>query len=325
MLEQIKKNWFVVVVALILLVASGFYINDQMKSVVRGKRVDGQQVVFSIAGDIFLVEDYQNELNELLGDSAMYQIFERELLNSLEISEDEAVDAKLRAESTINYIKQSQGSKGLEALERDLKALGYEGIDSFVTYNENLTKYQNLVKAHFLNNYDRLFKQYVENDKPRLVKHILVSMEDVENPTEAELKKMETIEEALADGKKFEEIATNYSDDTETAKNGGSIGVVDANSSLVPPQFLEAMLSLEASETSGWIDTQYGKHLIYVEETDFEKLLNDTTYFGELTEEYNKEVGQALWDITKNLDIEFHNSDVENKIKNLLGIDKEEA
>ncbi|HLV49783.1 MAG TPA: peptidylprolyl isomerase [Erysipelothrix sp.] len=324
MLEQIKKNWFVVVVALILLVASGFYINDQMKSVVRGKRVDGQQVVFSIAGDIFLVEDYQNELNELLGDSAMYQIFERELLNSLEISEDEAVDAKLRAESTINYIKQSQGSKGLEALERDLKALGYEGIDSFVTYNENLTKYQNLVKAHFLNNYDRLFKQYVENDKPRLVKHILVSMEDVENPTEAELKKMETIEEALADGKKFEEIATNYSDDTETAKNGGSIGVVDANSSLVP-QFLEAMLSLEASETSGWIDTQYGKHLIYVEETDFEKLLNDTNYFGELTEEYNKEVGQALWDITKNLDIEFHNSDVENKIKNLLGIDKEEA
>src|SRR5690554_645923 len=324
MLEQIKKNWFVVVVALILLVASGFYINDQMKSVVRGKRVDGQQVVFSIAGDIFLVEDYQNELNELLGDSAMYQIFERELLNSLEISEDEAVDAKLRAESTINYIKQSQGSKGLEALERDLKALGYEGIDSFVTYNENLTKYQNLVKAHFLNNYDRLFKQYVENDKPRLVKHILVSMEDVENPTEAELKKMETIEEALADGKKFEEIATNYSDDTETAKNGGSIGVVDANSSLVP-EFLEAMLSLEASETSGWIDTQYGKHLIYVEETDFEKLLNDTNYFGELTEEYNKEVGQALWDITKNLDIEFHNSDVENKIKNLLGIDKEEA
>lgn len=324
MLEQIKKNWFVVVVALILLVASGFYINDQMKSVVRGKRVDGQQVVFSIAGDNFLVEDYQNELKELLGDSAMYQIFERELLSSLELSEDEAVDARLRAESTINYIKQSQGSKGLEALERDLKALGYEGIDSFVTYNENLTKYQNLVKAHFLDNYDRLFKEYVENDKPRLVKHILVSMEDVENPTEAELEKIKTIEEALADGKKFEEVATNYSDDTETAQNGGSIGVVDSNSSLVPP-FLEAMLSLEASETSGWVDTQFGKHLIYVEETDFEKLLKDATYFGELTEEYNEEVGQALWNVTKNLDIEFHNSDVENRIKNLLGIDKEEA
>lgn len=324
MLEQLKKNWFVLVVAAILLIASGVYVVDQTKSVVKGKKVDGEQVVFSIAGHNFMAKDYQESLDSLLGDSALYQLFEKELLTNLSISEDEAVAAKLRAETYLNSVKQSQGSKGLSKLDSDLKALGYDGTDSLAQYFENITKYENLVKDYFMTNYDTLFKDYVEEKQPRLVKHILVSIADPDNLTEAETAKIERIEQALADGKAFEEVALSESDDTSSAQNGGSLGVVDADANLVE-SFLDTMLTLNAGEQSDWVDSDYGKHLIYVSETDFEKLLKDSDYFTELTELNATQVGNAIWEAASSLDIKFIDPEVENKIKSFLGIDKEEA
>ena len=324
MLEQIKKNWFVLVVAAVLLIASGFYISNQRKSIATGKKVDGEQVVFSIAGQNFLATDYQSRLDEIMGDATLYQIFERELLSGLDLDEDLKVDARLRAESALNYIKQSQGTQGLNSLEKELVALGYEGIDSLSEYYGNVTKYEILVKDYFMAHYDTLFKDYVEESKPRLVSHILISMEDPKNPTEDEVKAMQTVDQALADGKKFADVAYANSDDTSSAENGGSLGVVDADTSLVE-SFLEATLALNKGETSTWIFTDYGAHLIYVEETDFKTLLNNNHYLSLLTEENGTEVGNAIWEVAQASDIEFNKVETEEKIKTILGVNQKEA
>lgn len=323
MLETIKKNWFAVIIALFLVVVTGFYINDQSKNTVKSKKVDGKQVVFSIGKDNYFADDFQVKLDESLGDSALYQVFRRELLTNIETSKDISTDAKLRAEQTITYIKQSEGAKGLEIMERDLIALGYEGIDSLATYYENELKYQDLITESFVAQYDAVFKEDFEKNKPRLVSHILVNMEDPKNPTEAELEKVKKIEDELEKGTSFADVANLYSDDKQSAEAGGSIGVVDAEASLVTP-FLDAMLLLDKNETSEWIETEYGRHLILVEENEFEKLLRNSEYFKLLEEEHFEIVSETLMKATESIDFVFANEAVENRIKKVLGLTQED-
>lgn len=322
MLEQLKKNWFVAVVALVLVVATGFYITDQTKNTVKSKKVGGKQVVFTIGKDNYFAEDFQKDLDENLGDSAIYQVFRRELLTNLESSDDIKSDAKFRAESFITYIKQSEGQKGLDNLNKELVAMGYEGVDDLNTYYENELKYQSLISDAFMENYDEVFKKDVEENLPRLVSHILVKIEDKENPTEDELAKIKKVEEALEKGGNFEEVAMQHSEDTQSAQQGGSIGVVDKKSSLVKP-FLDAMVTLDKGEVSDWVESDYGKHIIKVDETDFKKLLKDATYFGKLEEKHSDIVAKAIWDAKDTLDFKFANDEVETRIKNVIGLEKE--
>lgn len=323
MLEQLKKNWFVLVVALLLLGASVFYVQDQSKNVVKSKKVKGEQVVFSIAGDNYLVKDFQEVLDENLGDSALYQIFRRELLTNLEASEDIKSDAKFRAESFVTYIKQSQGQKGLDQVNTELDALGYAGIDELNLYYENEAKYQKLVSDKFMENYNELFKKDFEATKPRLVSHILVKIEDAENPTEAELEKLTKVKEALDKGTPFEEVALEFSDDTQSAQQGGSIGVVDAKSQLVKP-FIDAMLPMKKGDVSDWVESEYGKHIIKVDETEFERLLKDPTYFNTLEQKNDDLVSEAIWESAQKLNFEYATPEVETRIKTVLGLVKEE-
>lgn len=323
MLEQLKKNWFVLVVAALLLGATGFYIQDQAKNTVNTKKIKGEQVVFSIAGENYFVKDFQKDMDDVLGDSALYQIFRRELLSNIETSQDIQSDAKFKSESFITYIKQSEGQKGLDQINLELEAMGYAGIDELSKYYENEAKYQELVSNKFMENYDTLFKKEVEETKPRMVSHILVKIEDPKNPTEAELEKIKKVDEALEKGTPFDEIATQYSDDTGSQKQGGNLGVVSSETQFVEP-FLDAMLKLEKDEVSGWVETTHGRHIIKVTETDFERLLKDPEYFTSIAEEKADVVNEAIWEQAEKLNFEFANADVENRIKRVLGLIKEE-
>ena len=82
MLEELKKNWFALVVALVLFIASGFYIVDQNKNKVSAKKHDGQQVVFSINKENYLADEFQEDLYDSLHESAIFQIFRKEVLSS---------------------------------------------------------------------------------------------------------------------------------------------------------------------------------------------------------------------------------------------------
>lgn len=318
MLEQIKKNWFVAIVAVILIFATIFYAKDQTKNNVKSKTVDGKQVVFSIAGENYFAEDYQAAADKQAGDSALYQIFERELLRNMETSDDIKSDAKLRAQNQLTYTKQSAGQAGVDQLNAQLIALGYEGVDSLGEYYENLLKYQELVTNYFIDNYDRLFKKYVDESKPRLVSHILVKMADPKNPTDAEKEKIKKIDEALDKKTSFGDVAALYSDDS-SKDQGGNVGVVDKDTSFVK-EFKEAALKLNKGEMSTWITTDYGQHLILIEETDFKKLLNDTDFFQDMTTKHTDEISGIMWKQAEDLGIEFLKDGVEDRLKEILGL-----
>ena len=58
MIDNLKKYWFVVVICLVLVAGIGFYAKQQIGTVLRGKTVEGKQVVSEIAGVNYFAEDY---------------------------------------------------------------------------------------------------------------------------------------------------------------------------------------------------------------------------------------------------------------------------
>lgn len=72
--------------------------------------------------------------------------------------------------------------------------------------------------------------------------------------------KIEMIEQKLEEGEDFEELAKQYSDDTGTAQNGGSLGYVSKEQMV--KEFDEALFSLDEGEISGIVETEYGFHII---------------------------------------------------------------
>jgi parvulin-like peptidyl-prolyl isomerase len=94
--------------------------------------------------------------------------------------------------------------------------------------------------------------------------HILVSWEDAwrsaaTRTQEQARSRIEEARKALEGGKKFADVAAEYSEDT-TAATGGDLGPIAPGQML--PAFEEAAMALEIGALSGVVETPYGFHLI---------------------------------------------------------------
>jgi peptidyl-prolyl cis-trans isomerase C len=118
---------------------------------------------------------------------------------------------------------------------------------------------QDYVKNHPVS--DDALKQEYENLKKRVgnkeykLSHILVATEDDAKKVEAELKK----------GGKFAKIAKSKSKDPGSADKGGDLGW-SVPSNFVQP-FGEAVLKLNKGQISDPVQTQFGWHVIKLEDT----------------------------------------------------------
>jgi len=100
-------------------------------------------------------------------------------------------------------------------------------------------------------------KEILQSD----VSHILISAESNIAKKQA-AKQIYRIRQRVLDGESFSDLARIFSDDSVSAANGGSLGWVSPGE-MVPP-FEEAFQKLPLNEMSLPIDTQYGVHLILV-------------------------------------------------------------
>lgn len=118
---------------------------------------------------------------------------------------------------------------------------------------------QDYVKSHPIT--DDVLKQEYEALKTRVgnkeykLSHILVGTEDEAKKTAAELKK----------GSKFAKVAKAKSKDPGSADKGGELGWA-VPSNFVQP-FGEAVLKLNKGQVSDPVQTQYGWHIIKLEDT----------------------------------------------------------
>ena len=103
-------------------------------------------------------------------------------------------------------------------------------------------------------------KQIIVQTKAR---HILVKVDELTTDYDAR-QKLEQLKRRIDLGDSFEEVARSHSDDTGSAANGGSLGWVSPG--VMVPQFERQMDKLEIGQMSEPFKTQFGWHIIHVQE-----------------------------------------------------------
>jgi peptidyl-prolyl cis-trans isomerase D len=108
-----------------------------------------------------------------------------------------------------------------------------------------------------------------EYNKGKEVKarHILFRLaKDADQATEATVKqKAEDVLQKLKAGADFAELAKQYSEDPGTAKNGGDLGFFSKG--MMVPEFEEKAFAMNPGDISDLIRTDYGYHILKVDET----------------------------------------------------------
>ena len=103
------------------------------------------------------------------------------------------------------------------------------------------------------------------------VRHILIKTPTAgadgkvdQKAVDAAKAKAEDIDKQLKAGADFAALAKKYSDDTASAKNGGSLGWISRGRTV--PEFEQTAFSLPKGATSGVVRTSYGFHIIHVDD-----------------------------------------------------------
>jgi len=108
-------------------------------------------------------------------------------------------------------------------------------------------------------------KDYAVQDQVK-VRHILIKEPaGADAKTDAEIKaKAEDVLKQVKAGGDFAELAKKYSDDPGSKDQGGELGFIQHG--LTVPEFDKSAFSLAPGQTSDLVKTQYGYHIIQVEE-----------------------------------------------------------
>ena len=115
---------------------------------------------------------------------------------------------------------------------------------------------------------DEIVQGYYEENKGQFIipesrhaKHILISVEaDTPEADSIAQKTLTEVQEKLAAGESFEELAKVYSKDPGSAQTGGDLGTFEQG--MMVPEFDEAVFSMKEGEVSSPVKTEFGYHLI---------------------------------------------------------------
>lgn len=124
---------------------------------------------------------------------------------------------------------------------------------------ESLAAQQTLSDADLRAAYEKQ-RSRLEVPEKRHARHILITGKD---DAAALAQAQQVLAQAKA-GKDFGELAKQYSQDPGSAKNGGDLGWADRNSFVKP--FADALFGMKVGEISGPIKTQFGYHIIRLDE-----------------------------------------------------------
>ncbi|MAX69078.1 MAG: peptidylprolyl isomerase [Flavobacteriales bacterium] len=188
-------------------------------------------------------------------------------LDSTDVSED---DVNQELDSRLNSFISQLGSE--EALEEYFKKSTSELKLEFyeIIYNQLLTqRMQSSITSSVSITPEevKLFFQEMKKSSDIPVMPTTLEISQIIKIPEITLdeksrirKKLISFRDRIKNGEDFKVLATLYSDDTESAKNGGELGFVGRGA--LVPEFESAAFSLKGDQISEVIETQFGYHII---------------------------------------------------------------
>lgn len=329
--EILKKFWFVILVAVIFTGSAIYFAWDTNKDKIPSKSIDGQDIIFALGNDhYYTAEEYYDSLyNTTSGETkkgviVLYSLLRKEVISQTVDTDD---DIEVEAEAIVKEYEEywSQVSEDYQSfIGKQLEVAGYDGYEEIEEFFIDQLKSDKLI-ANYIKENPEVFSSVYKSKSPRAVSHILVKCADPNNPTAEEKAKMEEVEKQLKDGKKFSQVAKSLSDDTGTKDDGGSLGVITTDSNLVEA-FKTAAMKLKEKETSEWVKTEYGYHLIYAEATSEKTLLSKDKYSDDvvsLTVNANANLDKKIiWEQAKKLGIEIKDKELKAELLKYIGVEK---
>jgi len=175
---------------------------------------------------------------------------------------------------------------------------------------------------------DALLEGYFEENKAlftlpekRQAKHILISLEaDTEEAQDLAQKTIAEIQEKLAAGEVFEELAKTYSKDPGSANSGGDLGSFEQG--MMVPEFDEAVFTMEVGQVSDPVKTDFGYHLIKLEAIEPKQVQALDVVKADVIEQYKmQEAERQYFDLLEQLTtIAYEQSDSLEPAAEAIGI-----
>ena len=131
-------------------------------------------------------------------------------------------------------------------------------VFSLTSILPSITVSEDEVKAFYKTNADKY-----QNQQQREASHILIAASKNAVPAEkakAKAKAEDVLGQIKKNPKQFEELATKYSQDPESAKKGGDLGAFGRGMMVKP--FDDAVFSMKVNEISGIVESDFGYHII---------------------------------------------------------------
>jgi peptidyl-prolyl cis-trans isomerase D len=138
--------------------------------------------------------------------------------------------------------------------------------------------------------YDQVAPERYVDAERRRARHILI--ESGSDDAAAKKKADEVLAKAKA-GEDFGKLAREYSDDPGSKAQGGELGWATRQSFVQP--FADALFSMQAGEIGGPVKTQFGYHVIQLEEVQPARQRSFDEVRAELEADYRSEQAQSLF------------------------------
>jgi len=193
---------------------------------------------------------------------------------------------------------------------KEISAFYSQNTNSFMTQEEIDIEYLSIdieeiaqdikisdsdVEQYYNENIDRF-----RTNEERKSSHILISFDD-EVIDDAALEQIMNIQERIKAGESFESLAQEFSDDGGSAANGGDLGWTEPG--LFVPEFDQVLFALKVGEISDPVKTQFGYHIIRLDDLKEGRKKEFTEIEEELTTEYSKLLAEdRLYDLAEQLD-----------------------
>lgn len=225
---------------------------------------DGSSAVATGDGVEVTNEELQAELKSTYGNTVLQELIMEEVFVN-EVGDDRAKELKEEATTEVETLVATYG--GEDEFNTVLASSGFSDREDYehqVYYyklmSESVSKYIEVTDEEIQTAYDDYTPSFT-------VSHILVDDEKTANDLIAQ----------LDDGADFAELATENSTDTASAEKGGSLGEVNADSGLDETFFAAAQELAEGEYTTAPVETDYGYHIIKMDEKPEKGSLEDET------------------------------------------------
>ncbi len=261
---------------------------DQFRYILGAQRMTPMSFRTALAADLKVAQINQllaiNDFNTQAQDTLWLQLLneQRDIQYKLIDSNSFKSKVKISAEQINTYYK---------ANEKNFMAPAKASVNYVQISLQDIAKQQAVSDDEITSAYEE-YKQQRSKEAQRASHHILIAINDKVNEAQA-LKKSQELLQKINEGSSFEEIAKQYSDDSGSKQSGGNLGFASAGS--YAPEFEQALNSLEVGNISKPIKTEFGYHLIRLDEIKKPEIKSLADKTEELTNELKKSKAELVY------------------------------